>query len=88
VNLQYRAATGGQSFSAASVAGVAPRWLRLKRSGNTFTASWSTDGVTFVNFGTVTVAMQNEIRVGLALTNHNTSVSGSARFDDVQIIQP
>jgi hypothetical protein len=32
--------------------------------------------------------IENEIRVGLALTSHNTSVSGSARFDDVQIIQP
>ena len=57
VSLQYRAQTSGQSAVAASVAGVAPRWLKLQRSGNTFTASYSIDGVTFVQFGTVTVEL-------------------------------
>jgi hypothetical protein len=88
VNLQYRAATSGQSFTAASVAGVAPRWLKLQRSGNTFTASYSTDGVSFIQFGTIVVQMGETVAVGLAHTTHNNSVAGTARFDSVQLIQP
>ena len=88
VNLQYRAATGGQSFTAASVAGVAPRWLKLQRSGATFTAWYSTDGVSFIQFGTVVVQMGETVTVGLAHTTHNNSVAGTARFDNVQLIQP
>jgi len=87
VNLQYRPQTSGQSFSAASVAGVTPRWLKLERAGNTFTASYSTDGVTFVQFGTATVQMADASTVGLATTSHDNAVAGTARFDNV-ILDP
>jgi regulation of enolase protein 1 (concanavalin A-like superfamily) len=88
LSLQYRPETGGQSFVAASAAGVAPRWLKLQRAGNTFTASYSTDGVTFVQFGTITTLMGETVTVGLAATSHNNSVAGTARFDSVRLIQP
>jgi hypothetical protein len=88
LSLQYRAATGGQSFVAASAAGVAPRWLKLQRSGNTFTASYSVDGVTFVQFGTATVVMAETATVGLAHTTHNNATAGTARFDNVLLVQP
>ncbi len=32
--------------------------------------------------------MKPEYQVGLAMTSHNNSVSGSARFDHVQLIRP
>jgi regulation of enolase protein 1 (concanavalin A-like superfamily) len=88
LSLQYRSATGGQSFVAASQSGVAPRWLKLQRAGNTFTASYSVDGATFVQFGTATVVMAETVTVGLATTSHNNSTAGTARFDNVQLIQP
>jgi hypothetical protein len=88
LSLQYRPATGGQSFVAASQPGVAPRWLKLQRAGNTFTASYSVDGVTFVQLGTATVVMAETATVGLATTTHNNSTAGTARFDNVQLIQP
>jgi hypothetical protein len=88
VSLQYRAQTGGESFVAASAAGVAPRWLKLQRSGNTFTASYSVDGVTFVQFGPVTVAMPETAVLGLAHTTHNSTTAGTARFDNVLLVQP
>ena len=87
LSLQYRPETSGQSVNAATVAGVAPRWLKLQRAGNTFTASYSTDGVTFVQFATATVLMAETATVGLATTSHNNSVEGTARFDNVQLIQ-
>jgi hypothetical protein len=88
LSLQYRAQTSGQSAVAASAPGVAPRWLKLQRSGHTFTASYSIDGVNFVPFGTVTVEMSIPCTVGLAHTTHNNSVAGAARFDNVQLIRP
>jgi hypothetical protein len=88
VSLQYRAQISGQSAVAASAAGVAPRWLKLQRSGNTFIASYSIDGVTFVQFGMVTVDLSIPCAVGLAHTTHNNSVAGTARFDNVQLIRP
>jgi hypothetical protein len=88
LSLQYRSATGGQRFVAASRPGIAPRWLKLQRAGNTFTASDSIDGVTFVQFGTATVVMAESATVGLAATMHNSSTAGAARFDKVQLIQP
>jgi hypothetical protein len=88
LSLQYRAQTSGQSFVAASAAGVAPRWLKLQRAGNTFTASYSVDGVTFVQLGTATVVMAETATVGLAHTTHNNATSGTARFDNVLLVQP
>jgi regulation of enolase protein 1 (concanavalin A-like superfamily) len=85
VNLQYRAATGGQSVSAATTPGAAPAWLRLTRKGDVFTASWSTDGVTFTTLGSTTVAMTGEVLVGMAYTSHNTADRGGAHFEDVVI---
>jgi hypothetical protein len=87
VNLQYRSVTNGQSVRAASIAGTAPGWLRLRRAGHTFTASWSTDGVTFVPIGSITVTMNSGILVGMAFTSHNTSVSGGSLFEESYIIQ-
>jgi hypothetical protein len=88
LSLQYRPQTGGQSFIAASAAGVAPRWLKLQRSGNTFTAWHSIDGVSFIQFGSIATQMEATITVGLAHTTHNNSLAGTARFDNVQVIPP
>lgn len=88
VNLQYRATTSGTSATAATVAGAAPGWLRLRRTGNAFSAAWSTDGTTFNTVGSVTVTMASAVEIGLAFTSHNTSTSGAAHFDDVVIQQP
>jgi hypothetical protein len=88
LSLQYRAQISGQTAVAASATGVTPRWLKLQRSGNTFTASYSIDGVAFVQFGAVTVDLSIPCAVGLAHTTHNNSVAGTARFDNVQLIRP
>ena len=82
VNLQYRAATNGLSASAASIGGTAPGWLSLQRAGNTFTAFWSTDGITFVPIGSITVTMNSRVLAGMAYTDHNTSVRGASRFEE------
>ena len=86
--MQYRAATGGASLSAGTIAGAVPGWVRLVRSGNVFTGFWSTDGVTFTQVGSVTAVMNATIWVGLAVTSHNTAAVAAAEFDSVSLTQP
>jgi hypothetical protein len=88
VAMQYRSATGGISVTAGSTTGAAPGWVRLKRTGNVFTGYWSTDGITFTQVGTITVAMNEGTRIGVAATSYNTAATTSAVFDGVAIVQP
>ena len=85
VAFQRRAVTGGTSVSTAGSASVAPRWVRLTRSGNTFTAYESSDGTSWTQVGTDTIAMAKMVYVGLAVTSHNTSASATCTFDNVRI---
>lgn len=76
--------------------GMADIWLKLKRTGNDFTGSWSTDGVTFTDVGTVSnTVVGDTARTGLltggvsdsntAFTYSSLSINGSAQplFDKI-----
>jgi fibronectin type 3 domain-containing protein len=54
-----------------------PAWYKLTRTGNTFTAYQSSDGVTWITVGSSTVTMPTNYYAGLAINN------GSATFDNV-----
>ena len=88
VVMQYRSATDGISSTAGSTTGAAPRWVRLKRTGNVFTGYASTDGVNFTEVGTINVPMNEGVWIGVAATSHNTGATTTAVFDDVTIAQP
>ncbi len=68
-----------------------PMWLRLVRSGNTFTGYWATDnnGVpgTWQLLGNDphNTTMPTTVYVGLALTAHNNGAVATASFDHVQV---
>jgi FtsP/CotA-like multicopper oxidase with cupredoxin domain/regulation of enolase protein 1 (concanavalin A-like superfamily) len=78
-----RTTTGGTTTATAGNA-AAPYWVKIVRSGNTFTGSISADGVTWVQVGTATIAMTNNAYIGLFVTSHNTAALSSATFDNVQ----
>ena len=83
VSFLRRGATGGTSVST-TIAGVtAPRWVRLDRSGDTFTAYHSSDGATWTLVGTETIAMPASIFVGMAVTSHNNTALTTATFTTV-----
>jgi regulation of enolase protein 1 (concanavalin A-like superfamily) len=86
IAFQRRATTGGTSASTA-VTGAAPVWLRLVRSGSTFTASRSTNGTSWTQIGTATISMGSSIYVGLAVTSHNASQRATATFTNVSVDQ-
>src|SRR5205823_5883817 len=60
-----------------------PVWFRLQRTGNTFTASQSSDGVTWFTVGTSTVSMASTYLVGLASCSGNTGQLDTTMFDNV-----
>jgi hypothetical protein len=48
----------------------------------------SLDGINFRPVGTITVAINQGLWIGVAATSHNTAASATAVFDDVAIAQP
>jgi uncharacterized repeat protein (TIGR01451 family) len=61
------------------------KWLKLVRSGNTFTSYESTDGVNWTQAGVQTVAMTGPVLIGLFDTAHNIGQVSTAAFDNVQV---
>ena len=85
----YRA-TAATASASASATVAQPYWVRLTRSGNSFTAQIAPDSAgtpgTFTALGTTqTIAMGGSVFVGLAATSGSPSVAGSAVIDNVTI---
>jgi hypothetical protein len=78
-----RATTGGLAV-ASIVAGItAPQWLRLVRTGNTFTAYRSANGVSWMVVGADTIVMATSVYVGLAVSSHADGTLCAAEFNEV-----
>ena len=86
VRMQY---TGSHSATGPTLAGfTAPnKWLKLTRSGNTFTSYESADGTHWTQIGVATVAMSGPATIGLFVTAHNIGQVSSVAFDNVQVTQ-
>ncbi len=83
---QWRESTGGNSASSPpSESGGVPRWVRVTRSGNTFTGYVSLDGVNWTTAGSFTLALPSTIYVGLAVTSHNDGVACTATFENITL---
>jgi len=66
------------------VTGAAPKWVRLVRSGNTFTSYSSDNGTTWTQVGTPkTITMANTIYAGMAVTSHANGTLATGVFNDV-----
>jgi hypothetical protein len=93
LSMQYRGATGGTSSEAVRTIGAAPVWLRLTREGNRISTFYavnpevSPDGhiYTWEPLGEVTLAMNANVYLGLAVTSHTAGTLATAVFDDVFI---
>ncbi|MBV9615347.1 MAG: hypothetical protein JO031_07825, partial [Ktedonobacteraceae bacterium] len=68
--------------------GTVPAYLKVARSGNTYTAYTSSDGVTWAavaGSGVTITGMNGSALAGLAFTSHNAAVLGTATFDNVSV---
>jgi hypothetical protein len=82
---QRRAVASDVSASTAGSLSTAPRWVKLQRNGNLFSAYESADGVTWTLVGTDSITMGTSVYVGLAVTSHTTAASATCTFDGVSI---
>ncbi|HLP76568.1 MAG TPA: carbohydrate-binding protein, partial [Candidatus Paceibacterota bacterium] len=80
---QYRSSTGGTTYSSNAKGFVAPYWVKLVRSGNTFIGSYSANGTSWTQLGSAPIAMGGTVYVGLAITSHNTDTLCTTTFDHV-----
>jgi regulation of enolase protein 1 (concanavalin A-like superfamily) len=87
-SFQQRPQTGNVMSQVSVVGLTTPRWVKLTRAGNVFTAQHSADGVTWTNIAftaPVNITMASDVLVGLAVTSHNASVSTAAEFSNLSM---
>ncbi|MGH9311007.1 MAG: PQQ-dependent sugar dehydrogenase, partial [Vicinamibacterales bacterium] len=84
VAMQYRPEYGAASVQVGVISGVAPEWVRLRRSDNRYTGYASEDGITWRTIGTITVESLSFVPV-LAVTSHNNSVTTTAVFEEATV---
>ena len=58
-------------------------WLKLERSGNTFTGSISSDGKIWTQIGAATVALKRKLLVGLPVCSRLAGIATTATLDNV-----
>ncbi len=91
VRYQARLETDASAVSDSAVASSEqialrePVWVKIERVGDTFNGYYSTDGSnwTAMAWNPQTIAMANDVTIGLALTSHNASVSTGTTFADI-----
>src|SRR5436190_3246745 len=57
----------------------------MNRTGNTLTASSSSNGTTWTTIGSVTISMTAGVYVGMALTSHVNGTLATADFSNVSV---
>lgn len=87
-SILWRSSTGG-STSEQSNSGDPrglPLWMKLVRSGSTFTAYESSNGVDWTQVGSsVTITMATNVYIGLFSDSGDTTTLGTATFDNVEV---
>ena len=83
VSLQRRVNAGAGSDETTVTEITAPQWVRVTRSGNTFTGEYSANGSNWTTLGSVDIAMLADVYIGLCLTSHNVNATCTAEFSNV-----
>jgi hypothetical protein len=85
VAFQYRGTAGGTSGNANQTGITSPHWVKLERGlAGTFTAYHSSDGKAWTQLDQpVSIGMQSEVYIGLALTSNDPALTCEARFSDL-----
>lgn len=89
VSIQYRNGTGAGAIDLARQSGVAaPYWVKLVRSGNTFSGYSSPDGSTWTFVGSTNVTMAANVTAGLLVCSHDNTQFNTSTFDNVSLTTP
>ena len=82
---QRRTIIGGNSSHTSGPSANAPYWVRLERSGNTFTSYVSTNGSDWTTIGSEAINMNTSVYIGLAVTSHSDGALCTSLFDNVTV---
>jgi hypothetical protein len=82
-SLQTRATDGGVTKD--TLTNSTDSWVKLVRSGNAFTGYISSNGSSWTEVGSSTVAMGSSVEIGLAVTSHTNSALETGVFSNVSI---
>ena len=86
---QYRLTTGAAATQTRQTGNsTIPGWLRIVRSGNTFTAYTSLNGTSWTMVSAQTIAMPTTFQIGFAVTSHLQGTATTAVFDSLTISTP
>ncbi len=77
---QRRVSTNGLSTNTSGGTGTAPQFVKLTRTGSTFTAYRSTNGTSWTTVGSATIAMGSTFYAGLAVSSHVAATLATATF--------
>ena len=84
-SFQRRVATAGSSAHDTVYGQSTPRWVRIVRSGNNFTAFHSANGTSWSQVGSTTsISMGTQVYMGLAVTSHASGTLCEAVFCSVE----
>lgn len=84
-----RTSTGGTASSTQpNTTTTPPYWVRITRSGNTFTSHRSSNGTSWTQVGSATVAMGNTTYIGLAVASGSTTSAAMASISNVSTTGP
>jgi hypothetical protein len=84
-SLTDRASTGATTSTAKSVADSGDEWVKLVRSGNTFSGYISANGTTWTLVSTVDVTMGTSVYIGLAVTAGAMGSLETASYKNVSL---
>jgi uncharacterized protein YceK len=86
IYFDMRASTGGSTTEPGNLSAKLPYWMKMSRSGNSFSSFVSSDGVNWVQLGTSqTINMAQSVYLGLAVTSGSTTALTTATFDNVSV---
>jgi uncharacterized repeat protein (TIGR01451 family) len=85
VTFQRRLVAGGTTLHTPGLPAAAPYWVKMVRSGSTFSAFSSPDGAVWTPVGSDTIAMSDDAHFGMAVSSHHDGILSTAVFDNVQV---
>ncbi len=85
--VQYRPTQGATTTSLVTIPGKTPTYLKVQRTGDTFTAYTSSNGVTWnlIAGSSMTLTLTGSLMEGMAVTAHNGDALSTVTFTDVKI---
>jgi RHS repeat-associated protein len=85
----YRPTTGASTSYQYGAGGSLPYWVKLVRSGSSFTSFMALDGVNWLQVGTAqTITMGQNVYIGLAVSSDTSGALTTATFDNVSVSTP